>query len=142
MAGQPKRPVTRAWRGRAGFSLVELLTVILILLILMAVALPLYLDTLEESELQICRVNMRTLASVAQSYRLLSPSRSYTSDLNELALRGDLPDVPTCPSGGGYRIRLGPAITVDGKRVPPGGFAVEDFVFREHGSYVPGLDGQ
>jgi len=136
-----RRPA-RTRRGGAGFSLVELLTVILILLVLMAVALPLYLDTLTNSEQKICRANLRTLANVEQSYKLQSSKRRYTSDLDELVRQGDIPDVPICPSGGRYRILLGPGSTIDGKKIPPGGFAVEDYHVPAHGSFVPGLDNQ
>jgi len=53
-----------------GFTLVELLVVVLILAILMAVALPLYLKAASNSERRVCRENMRSIANAEQSYYL------------------------------------------------------------------------
>jgi prepilin-type N-terminal cleavage/methylation domain-containing protein len=139
--GQPARRTRGALRRRAaGFSLVELLTVILILLILMAAALPLYLDALTDSEEKICRFNMKTLASVEQSYKLHSPTHTYTADMDALVQAGDIYSAPQCPAGGKYRIILGPGTTVDGKYVAPGELAIEDYVVTAHGSFIPGRD--
>src|SRR5512135_905452 len=60
-----------------GFTLIELLVVILILAVLMAIALPLYLRAVKDSEKQTCRSNMQTIANALQAYRVRSASHLY-----------------------------------------------------------------
>ena len=57
------KKLLRRNRNRKGFTLIELLIVILVLAILMAVALPLYLGAVADSQLKTCRANMQTIAN-------------------------------------------------------------------------------
>ncbi len=85
-----------------GFTLIELLVVILILAILMAIALPLYLQAVRGSQRQTCRSNMQTIAHAEQAYRVRSPGHVYTEDLSQLiGLTEDLMSLPRCPSDSG-----------------------------------------
>jgi type IV pilus assembly protein PilA len=52
-----------------GFTLIEVLVVIVILAVLMAIALPLYLKTVGDSQRQTCRSNMQTIANAEQAYK-------------------------------------------------------------------------
>jgi len=98
----------KLFRGRTGFTLIELLVVILILAVLMAIALPLYLRAVRDSERQTCRSNMQTIANAEQAYRVRSPGHQYvpasgsTSDLDLLIdpvnHTQDLQALPQCPS--------------------------------------------
>jgi prepilin-type N-terminal cleavage/methylation domain-containing protein len=56
------KPFTTNSRRR-GFTLVELLVVVLILATLMAVALPLYLSSVSDSGTKTCRANMQTISN-------------------------------------------------------------------------------
>src|SRR5580704_5832602 len=56
--------------NRKGFTLIELLVVVLILSILMAVALPLYLSAVADSQKKTCRANMQTIANTVQAARV------------------------------------------------------------------------
>ena len=86
-------------RKRAGFTLIELLVVILILAILMAIALPLYLRAVRDSNRQTCRSNMQTIANAEQAYRVRSAGHQYTDDLTLLvASDQDLQAIPQCPT--------------------------------------------
>ena len=67
----------RYLRKQAGFTLIELLVVILILAILMAIALPLYLRAVRDSERQTCRSNMQTIAVACQAYKVRNPAHLY-----------------------------------------------------------------
>jgi prepilin-type N-terminal cleavage/methylation domain-containing protein len=67
-------------RKRSGFTLIELLVVILILAILMAIALPLYLRAVRDSERQTCRSNMQTIAVACQAYKVRNPVHLYPGD--------------------------------------------------------------
>src|ERR1019366_6581605 len=95
---------------RKGFTLIELLVVWLILSILMAVALPLYLSAVSDSQKKVCRANMQTIANAAQAARVRTASADYTSIITKSSVAidiaaadsaaGSLTDlnaVPICP---------------------------------------------
>lgn len=128
-----------AARFRNGFTIIELLIVILILAILMAVALPLYLGTLSSSERSACRTNMETIAHAEQSYRARHSPYAYTTDLSQL--NSDLVSTPTCPAGGTYSVRIsnGSDTAQNGNPVGAGGLIVE-CSDSGHGIYAPGVD--
>jgi len=86
-------------RKGKGFTLIELLVVILILAVLMAIALPLYLRAVRDSQRQTCRSNMQTIANAEQAYKVRSPGHQYTTDLTLLVGPDqDLQAVPQCPN--------------------------------------------
>lgn len=126
-------------RFRRGFTIVELLIVILILAILMSVALPMYLGTLTSSERSACRANMETIAHAEQSYRARTSPYSYTTDLT--LLNSDLISTPTCPAGGTYSVVIssGTQTAQNGRTVPAGGLIVQ-CDGDGHGVYAPGID--
>ncbi len=102
-------------RNRA-FTLVELLVVVLILSILMAVALPLYLSTVNDAQKKTCRANQQTIANSVWAGRIKLGANDFslwnggtvtaliTASPDKLP---DLVDAPTCPSGGIYSIAIG-----------------------------------
>ena len=55
---------------KGAFTLIELLVVVLILAILTAVALPLYLSSVKDSEKKTCQTNMQTIANAVQAYKV------------------------------------------------------------------------
>jgi len=88
--------------GRRGFTLIEILVVIVILAILMAIAIPLYLRSVRDSQRQTCRSNMQTIAHAEQSFKITSPGHLYTEDLSQLVgVTRDLQSLPRCPSDSG-----------------------------------------
>ncbi len=107
------KPTRRTVRG---FTLVELLVVVLILAILMAVAIPAYLNAVHEARRRTCRANMKTIANAEQAYLLRSTNTAhvYTTDLNQLLVGsnntgpGDLQALPSCPTKGqaGYSVDI------------------------------------
>ena len=128
-------PKLKAHRFRRGFTLVELLVVVLILAILMSLALPLYLSAVANSQRRTCRANMQTIANAVQASRVKGLAPDYSTfisgGVNSTTLP-DLPQIPLCPSGGNYTLANG--TTGDAKS-----FKVLCSV-TDHGSFEPGVD--
>jgi|SRR5579883_1793548 len=134
--------------SQKGFTLVELLVVVLILAILMAVALPLYLSAIANSEKRTARANMQTIANAEQSYRLRSSNHSYLSgNLSDIVGTGttQLQDIPSNITGPGdrtYSVKLGPDTCSDANgntvNVPDGSFSVSTSK-SDDGCFVPGV---
>jgi type IV pilus assembly protein PilA len=131
-------------RNRKGFTLIELLVVVLILAILMAVALPLYLSAIGDSQLKTCRANMQTIANTVQAARVKNSLADYSSFVGAVTvvLEPDLQSVPICPNGGAYTVLAVAATCKDAKGVvtpvPANSFGVA-CSFGTHGGFIPGI---
>src|SRR6266852_5143345 len=90
--------------NRKGFTLIELLIVILVLAILMAVALPLYLAAVTDSQVKTCRANMQTISNAEAAFKTSDPAHLYTTILS--SLNPNLGATPVCPSGGTYSVAI------------------------------------
>lgn len=116
---------------RRGFTLIELLVTVLILAVLMAVAMPMYLSAITDSERRSCRANLQTISNAVQArhVRLIEPYATIPAPamLNRLP---DLQSVPICTSGGSYSVGL-----------TPGPYTVHCTI-ASHGSFTPGLSGE
>jgi type IV pilus assembly protein PilA len=136
---------TFATRKRRGFTLIELLVVVLILSILMAVALPLYLSAVADSQRKVCRANMQTIANAVQASYVRTVAANYSTWIGAASTTwpgssGVLPDLqatPVCPSAGTYSIGNGntgnnSTFKVLCSYAPAGGTA--------HGTFQPGVD--
>jgi len=125
--------------SRRGFTLIELLVVILILSILMAVALPLYVGSLSDSQIKTCRSNMWSIAQAEQAYKTRVAGYSYTTNLANLA--PDLGAATACPSNGSYSVVIsnGSDLANNGTTVPSGGIIVKCDA-PAHGVFAPGID--
>jgi type IV pilus assembly protein PilA len=134
-------------RKRRGFTLIELLVVVLILSILMAVALPLYLSAVADSQRKTCRANMQTIANAVQASYVRTVASNYSTWIGAATttwpstasspILPDLTAVPVCPSAGTYSIAAGNSGTNSTFKVacsyaPTGGTA--------HGTFQPGVD--
>jgi type IV pilus assembly protein PilA len=114
-----------------GFTLIELLVVVLILAILMAVAMPLYLSAVSDSQRKTCRTNMQTIANAVQAARVAGNLADYstlesTNVGTDIANYPNLTAVPVCPTSGTYSIT-----------VVAGGYKV---TCTNHGDFQPGKD--
>jgi type IV pilus assembly protein PilA len=126
---------------RRAFTLVELLIVILVLSILMAVALPLYLAAIANSQRAVCRANMQSIADAEQAYRARTPTHTYTTTLS--GLDPDLWATPVCPESGSYTVEIsdGTSVANNGSAVPSGGLLVKCST-SVHGVYAPSIDSE
>jgi type IV pilus assembly protein PilA len=121
------------------FTIVELLVVVLILSTLMAVALPLYLGSLSDSQVKTCRSNMWSIAQAEQGYKTRFAPHVYTTNIANLA--GDLGANPSCPLGGAYSVIISTGVETanTGAVVPSGGVLIQCSAFG-HGKFAPGFD--
>ena len=133
----------RRKRVKSGFTLVELLTVVLIIQILMCVALPLYLQVLLQAKLRTCRANMETIANTVVAARVKNGATDFSgwngSTVTFLIAQSpdklpDLTSAPVCPNGGTYSLAMGNS---GGDNTT---FKVKCTV-PTHGTYQPGFDG-
>lgn len=126
---------------KRGFTLIELLIVILMLSILMAVALPLYLAVITDSQRTACRANMQSIADAEQAYRARVSTHTYTTNLS--GLDPDLYATPVCPQQGDYTVVIsdGTETAYNGKSVPAGGLVVKCST-SVHGVYAPSIDAE
>ena len=99
-------------KAGSGFTLIELMIVVVIIGILAAMAIPKFNDVAESTKRNACRANMRTIASQEVIY--FARSGVYTANKATLGLV----DV-TCPSGAPANIALAVG--------PMGGIAAQSF---------------
>ena len=134
----------KARSKRKGFTLIELLIVILVLAILMAVALPLYLAAVSDSQVKTCRSNMQTIANAEAAYKTSDAAHQYTTTLSNL--NSNLGSVPVCPSAGTYTVAISDGSQQsNGKTVPSGGLIIScsgSSGGTAHGTFAPGIDAQ
>jgi type IV pilus assembly protein PilA len=114
---------------KKGFTLIELLVVVLILAILMAVALPLYLSAVADSEKKTCRANLQTIANAVQAYRV--KNRASTAIPSMTDLNGDLGATPKCPNNGTYSVASDSTAGSQGFKT--------SCSISAHGDFIPGI---
>ena len=133
--------IRMARKTRKGFTLIELLIVILVLAILMAVALPLYLAAVTDSQLKTCRANMQTISNAEAAWKTADTSHTYTTTLSNL--NANLGATPICPNAGTYSVTIsaGASTANNGATVPSGGLVVA-CTATGHGVFAPGIDSQ
>ena len=93
-------------RTDEGFTLVEVMTVVLIIGILVAIAVPVFEAAKSAAQQRTCFANERTIDGAYENYR--ASGGAVATDLNSLI--ADLTDVgnpylahwPKCPAGGTY----------------------------------------
>ncbi len=119
-------------KSKRGFTLTELLVVVVIAAIIVAVAIPVYGAITQESKKRVCSVNRREVQSQAKSwckvndfnaefdYKIISNGETgyvqqYTSPLSQDQLnlfKNEIhPKLPVCPAGGTYTVILTPQDT-------------------------------
>ncbi len=102
--------------NKKGFTLVELMIVVVILGILVAIAVPIYSMVTRNAEKKTCQSNMRMIVGVCNQYFMehenydgLIPDGGY-SDLStatlpsEFTSKFDSLEIPHCPADGTYSL--------------------------------------
>jgi prepilin-type N-terminal cleavage/methylation domain-containing protein len=101
MAARPK--------NRAGFTLVEIMIVVLIIAMLLAIAVPNFLKSRELSRATTCQANMRSMDTAKEHWSMENgAAATATPTAQELVteyMRARYEDrLPDCPAGGTYTL--------------------------------------
>ena len=103
------KTMNKILNNEKGFTLVELMVVVVIIGILVAIAIPIYNNTTARAERGSCEANLRMIDSAIQQYKMvndISPNIDLTTldgfNFEEEILienAGYLDSTPTCPAG-------------------------------------------
>ena len=91
-------------RSKKGFTLVELMVVVIILGILVAIAIPIYNNVTGDAQKKACAANERTLEGAVAMYQAANGGK-MPSNLNDL-VPGFIEAIPTCPVDGTSEYKL------------------------------------
>ena len=91
----------------AGFTLVEIMIVVLIIGILLAIAIPNFVQARESARAKACTGNLKQIDSASQQYAMdakLSSTSSVTGGVGTLVTGSYLRATPSCPENGTYAV--------------------------------------
>jgi type II secretion system protein G len=83
-------------RNNKGFTLVELMVVLLIIGILVAIAIPIYNSTQANAQKKACQTNLRTLDGAAAQY--MAEQGNWPGNVNDLTSKNYIKTAPKCPA--------------------------------------------
>ena len=84
----------RKMMNKKGFSLVELMIVVVIMGILIAVAIPLYGAITDNAKNKTCATNVDNIRANARNYFLSYTTKATDVDVEDMMEEGKLPDCP------------------------------------------------
>lgn len=94
---------------RKGFTLVEIMIVVLIIGILMAIAVPNFIRARENSRRNTCIANLKQIDSAKEQYamdnKLATGATVTMANLTDPST-GYIKSTPACPSGGAYTVAV------------------------------------
>lgn len=96
--------VNRVTKNRKGFTLVELMVVVLIIGILVAIAIPLYSAARETAMKNSTMANLRMIKGSMAQYQAKNGGETLPTDIKELVNNGLLSSIPIGPGNATYSI--------------------------------------
>lgn len=108
---------------RHGFTLVEIMIVVLIIGILLAIAVPNFIKARESSRTKSCIANLKQVDSAKEQYAMDNKlNDGATVAIGDLAGTGKyMKSTPECPSNGSYTVNnigTNPACNISGHTLP------------------------
>ena len=93
-------------KRRGGFTLIEIMIVVLIIGILLAIAVPNFMKARESSRTKACVANLKQIQSAKEQFTMdTNLATGGTIASTDLYGAGKyIPTEPSCPSGGAYTI--------------------------------------
>lgn len=100
----------KLFRREEGFTLVELMVVVLIIGILVAIAIPVFNAARANAQQRSCQANLRTMDGAIEQWRAADPANTanwatFAAAMTDLS--GYIKDTPVCPAGGTYSYAAG-----------------------------------
>ena len=106
----------RKVRNQKGFTIMELMIVIVIIGILIAIAVPAYQNFRARAQATACQANERVIASAAGLY--YADKGSWPATVAAIIAEGHLDKLPVCPLGGTYTIAADGTVDCDAGLAP------------------------
>jgi len=88
----------KRFREEQGFTLIELMVVILIIGILVAIAIPVFNNARESAYQKTCQASLRTIDGAIQTFR--ADNNNWPANVTALVNDGYLKSGPECPKDG------------------------------------------
>jgi type II secretion system protein G len=96
------RKMLSASKSESGFTLIELMVVVVIIGVLVAIAIPIFVNATSNAKQKTCQANLRTIDGAISVY--YANNSGYPANIAALVTDGELKKAPTEPFTGAYSL--------------------------------------